>query len=69
MQKSFEFLASDSSQKWYSAVNNEFPVVKGVPMSETLAAWGEFKSDTVNLSRLGELNQTAVKLMDQGGWK
>jgi iron(III) transport system substrate-binding protein len=31
--------------------------------------FGEFKSDTVSLSVLGENNRQAVKLMDQGGWK
>ncbi len=67
--KLIEFLASDEAQQWYAAVNNEFPVVPSVALSPTLAAWGEFKQDSVNLSKLGELNRAAVELMDRGGWK
>jgi iron(III) transport system substrate-binding protein len=40
-----------------------------VPISATLAAWGEFKADGINLMRLGELNGEAVRLMDRAGWK
>lgn len=67
--KLIEFLASDEAQQWYAAVNNEFPVVPSANTSPTLASWGEFKQDSVNLSKLGELNRAAVELMDRGGWK
>lgn len=64
-----EFLTNEQSQKWYANVNNEYPVVEGIAPPESLAVFGEFKSDTVSLSVLGENNRQAVKLMDQGGWK
>jgi iron(III) transport system substrate-binding protein len=64
-----EFLASPESQAWYAEANGEYPVRAGVPPSATLAAWGEFKADTLNLARLGELNAEAVKLMDRAGWR
>ncbi len=64
-----EFLLSSESQNWYASVNYEYPVIAGVPPSELVASWGEFKSDAVNLSRLGELNATAVKIMDRAGWR
>lgn len=67
--KLIEFLASAESQEWYSAVNNEYPVVKGVVVSETLKAWGEFKQDTVDLVTLGVNNRSAVELMDRAGWR
>lgn len=67
--KLIEFLTSDKAQNWYAAVNNEFPVVEGVESSPTLTSWGSFKQDSVNLSKLGELNRAAVQLMDRGGWK
>lgn len=35
-----EFLAGEEAQQWYSEVNSEYPVRSGVPVSETLAAWG-----------------------------
>ena len=67
--KLIEFLSSPESQAWYSAVNNEYPVVKGSDISETLKSWGEFKQDTVDLSILGENNRSAVELMDRADWK
>ena len=67
--KLMEFLASPESQRWYAEVNNEYPVVDGVTASDTLKTWGEFKSDTLNLSKLGELNPVAVRLMDRAGWR
>lgn len=67
--KLIELLASDESQAWYAEVNGEYPVRPGIPMSDTLAAWGEFKADDLNLGRLGELNAEAVRLMDRAGWK
>lgn len=64
-----EFLSSDEAQEWYSAVNNEYPVVPGVTIAPTLSSWGEFKADSVKLSKLGENNRAAVELMDRAGWK
>ncbi|MCP4490749.1 MAG: Fe(3+) ABC transporter substrate-binding protein [Gammaproteobacteria bacterium] len=64
-----EFLLSTESQNWYASVNYEYPVVAGVAPSKLVASWGRFKSDVVNLSRLGELNATAVKIMDRAGWR
>ncbi len=64
-----EFLANPESQAWYAETNGEYPVRTDVPPSQTLAAWGEFKADSLNLARLGELNAEAVKLMDRAGWR
>ncbi len=67
--KLIEFLVSDEAQIWYSAVNNEYPIVVGTKISDTLKAWGDFKQDTVQLNILGENNRAAVELMDRAGWK
>lgn len=64
-----EFLTSDESQTWYAQANGEYPLRTGLAVSDTLAAWGEFKADDLNLARLGELNAEAVRLMDRAGWK
>lgn len=64
-----EFLVSNDSQAWYANANFEYPVVEGVEASDTLQSWGSFKADTVNLSRLGELNREAVIIMDKAGWR
>lgn len=67
--KLLEFLASDKAQRWYADVNHEYPVNPAIPPSATLKTWGEFKADTLNVAKLGELNAAAVKLMDRAGWK
>ena len=64
-----EFLLNAESQNWYAGVNYEYPVVEDVSASDLVASWGDFKSDVVNLSRLGELNAQAVKIMDKAGWQ
>ncbi len=65
-----EFLSSEEAQEWYAQVNNEYPVRPGVATSELVQSWGyPFKADSLNLSRLGELNATAVKVFDRSGWK
>lgn len=68
-KKLMEYLVGEEAQKWYAEVNQEYPVRPGVGWSEILKSWGEFKADTLNLSRLGELNGDAVRLMDRAGWK
>jgi iron(III) transport system substrate-binding protein len=64
-----EFLASEEAQQWYAENNHEYPVRLGVPASKVLRQWGEFKADELPLSKLGELNATAVRLMDRANWK
>ncbi len=68
-QRLLEFMVTDESQQWYAEVNNEYPVVAGVAISETLQGFGTFRADTVNLTILGENNADAVKLMDRAGWR
>ncbi len=67
--KLLEFLASNESQQWYAEVNHEYPVRPGVAISATLASWGPFKSDAINLALLGENNAAAVRIMDRAGWR
>lgn len=64
-----EFMVTNESQQWYAEVNNEYPVVANVKISDTLKSFGDFKADSVNLSVLGENNTAAVKLMDRAGWR
>ena len=67
--KLLEFLLSPEAQDWYASVNYEYPVNPEVKPSGLLGSWGAFKADTLNLSKLGELNTEAVKTMDRAGWK
>ena len=64
-----EFLVTPKVQEWYASINGEYPVIKDVSPSATLAAWGDFKHDSVNLSLFGQLNAMAVRIMDKVGWR
>lgn len=65
-----EFLVSDASQEWYAKINHEYPVVEGVGVSTIVAGWGfPFKSDAINIGKLGQLNAEAVRTFDRAGWK
>lgn len=67
--KLIEFLLSKEAQSWYAEANNEYPVIADAKWSSTMQNWGKFKGDDLNLDRLGELNATAVKIMDRAGWR
>ncbi|MEA1988588.1 MAG: Fe(3+) ABC transporter substrate-binding protein [Pseudomonadota bacterium] len=67
--KLIDFLLSENAQAWYAKANNEYPVVAGAPLSDTLKSWGDFNSDALNLTQLGELNTQAVRIMDRSGWR
>jgi iron(III) transport system substrate-binding protein len=64
-----EFLVSEEAQRAFAEANFEYPVRSGVPPSETLQEWGEFRPDTLALWRLGELNNEAVRIFDRVGWR
>lgn len=64
-----EFLVEEEAQRAFAEANFEYPVREGVAWAPTLAEWGEFRSDTLNLARLGELNNEAVQVFDRAGWR
>lgn len=67
--KLIEFLANAESQQWYAETNHEYPVVSSVAVSTLLRSFGEFKAEEVPLQKVGELNGTAIKIMDKAGWQ
>lgn len=68
-KKLIEFMTEADTQAWYAEVNNEYPVVADVALSQVLKDFGDFKSEQVQLQKLGELNAQALKLMDKAGWR
>jgi iron(III) transport system substrate-binding protein len=64
-----EFLSGEEAQRLYAEGNQEYPVKPGAPMSPVLREWGEFRPDTLNLARLGELNARSVVLFDRARWR
>lgn len=67
--KFLEYLASDEAQQYFSAGNDEYPAVSGVGLSESVAKLGIFRSDTINLSVLGENQPLAQRIYDSVGYK
>ncbi|HTI85901.1 MAG TPA: Fe(3+) ABC transporter substrate-binding protein [Alphaproteobacteria bacterium] len=67
--KFLEFLLTPEAQKVFAEANFEYPVRKGVEISPTIKAFGEFKADPLSVGVLAKRNQEAVQLMDRAGWK
>jgi iron(III) transport system substrate-binding protein len=67
--KLLEWLSSDKAQNLFADVNLEYPVNPVTKTDPVVAAWGQFKQNPVNVSKAGELQATAVKLMDRAGYK
>lgn len=67
--KLLEFLSSDKAQNLFADVNMEYPVNSKIAVDPFVAAWGEFKQNPMNLVKAGELQTTAVKLMDRAGYQ
>lgn len=64
-----EYLATPSAQAYFADGNNEYPVVEGVKLSPVLDAWGDFKTDAVDVVKYGANNADAIKAMDRAGWQ
>jgi len=65
-----EYLASDQAQTHFANGNNEWPTVPGVKLdNRALESLGDFKSDEINVAKLGQAQATAQTLADQAGWK
>jgi iron(III) transport system substrate-binding protein len=68
-QKLIEWLSSDKAQNMFADVNLEYPVNPKVAPDKTVAAWGSFSQNLINVKDAGSLQAQAVKLMDRAGYK
>lgn len=64
-----EWLSSEKAQNLFADVNLEYPVNPKVPVDKTVAAWGRFKQNLINVKEAGNLQIKAVKLMDRVAYK
>ena len=64
-----EWLSTPSAQQIFADVNMEYPVNPKVSMNPTVAAWGSFKQNQINLANAGEKQAAAIRLMDRAGYK
>jgi iron(III) transport system substrate-binding protein len=67
--KLLEFLSSSKAQNLFADVNLEYPVNPAVKPDPSVASWGSFKQNPINVSKAGEFQAAAVKLMDRAGYK
>lgn len=63
--KLVEFMTDNTAQSMYASVNMEYPVKPGVKLSELVASWGQFKEDSMPLSKISEFRPLALKLIDE----
>ncbi|OZA15030.1 MAG: Fe(3+) ABC transporter substrate-binding protein [Hydrogenophilales bacterium 17-62-8] len=68
-QKLIEWLSSGKAQNLFADVNLEYPVNPRNAPDKTVAAWGGFKQNLINVKEAGSLQVQAVKLMDRAGFK
>jgi iron(III) transport system substrate-binding protein len=68
-QKLIEWLSSDKAQNLFADVNLEYPVNPKVAPDKSVAAWGSFRQNLINVKEAGSLQVKAVKLMDRAGFK
>jgi iron(III) transport system substrate-binding protein len=67
--KLLEWLSSPEAQEKFAGLNMEYPVNPAVEADDVVKAWGEFKSDDLNVSSAGAMQVTAIKLMDRAGYR
>lgn len=67
--KLLEYLSSEKAQNLFADVNMEFPANPEVKPDTTVASWGDFKQNSLNLAKAGELQTAAIKLMDRAGYR
>ncbi|HSG02916.1 MAG TPA: extracellular solute-binding protein [Marinobacterium sp.] len=64
-----EFLTSEEAQRIYAEVNHEFPVRPGVARSALINEYmGEFKADTLSLTRIAANRAEASRMVDRVGF-
>lgn len=67
--KLIEWLSSEQAQASFGALNKEYPANMRVTLDEQVEAWGAFKQDDLNLSRVGELQNQATRLINRVGYE
>jgi len=67
--KLLEWLSSGKAQNLYADVNLEYPANPLIKSDPSVAAWGHFKQNLINVAEAGRLQIKAVMLMDRAGYK
>lgn len=67
--KLLEWLSSEEAQNLFADSNMEYPANPRVKPHESVAAWGKFKQNMINVNKAGELQRSAIMLMDRAGYR
>ena len=67
-KKLVEWMTGPDAQSLFAGINQEFPANPKVAPSQEVAAWGEFKADSIPVEIAGKRQAEAIKLMDRAGW-
>ena len=67
-QQLLEWMSGAEAQGLFASLNQEYPANPTVQPSPEVAAWGEFKADSVPLEVAGKRQVEATMLMDRAGW-
>jgi len=66
--KLMEWLVGEKAQHMYADVNYEYPVLAGVSINPTIAAYGTLKPDPMPISEIAKNKKTAATLVDKVGF-
>ncbi|MFG3693763.1 extracellular solute-binding protein [Stutzerimonas stutzeri] len=67
-RKLVEWMTTPEAQSIFADINMEFPANPDVKASAEVAAWGDFKADTIPVEVAGRRQAEAIMLMDRAGW-
>jgi iron(III) transport system substrate-binding protein len=67
--KFLEWLSTPEAQRLFADENMEYPANPAAKPHPTVAAWGGFRQDTINVAEAGRRQAQAVMLMDRAGYK
>lgn len=62
------WLVSPEAQLLFAGLNWEYPINPAGVVDDSVAAWGDFRRDEINLVVAGELQGAAIRLMDRAGY-
>lgn len=68
-KKFLEWLSQPEAQAFFAGQNLEYPASLSIEPDPIVKAWGDFKRSPMNVAQAGELQATAVRLMDRAGYR
>ncbi len=67
--KLLEWLSGPNGQELFAGSNHEFPANPKVAAHPIIAAFGEFRTDPLNIGEYGRLQRDAVELLNRAGYR